>query len=237
MKLVLHKSDERGYADHGWLKARHSFSFASWHNPNQMKFGMLRVLNDDIIAGGNGFGRHPHDNMEIVTIPLEGALEHKDSMGNTGIIEHGEVQIMSAGTGVNHSEFNASKTKEAKILQTWVYPKTKNITPRYNQKKFNKVDYTNKFLNIIAPDVDAKDTMYINQDAWYSLGLFDVEKTSIYNIYKEGNGVYIFVIKGELKIDQVNVGCRDGIGVWDVRNFSLEIAKDTMLLLIEVPMR
>lgn len=125
MKLVLHKSDERGYADHGWLKARHSFSFASWHNPNQMNFGMLRVLNDDIIAGGNGFGRHPHDNMEIVTIPLEGALEHKDSMGNTGIIEHGEVQIMSAGTGVYHSEFNASKTKEAKILQTWVYPKIK----------------------------------------------------------------------------------------------------------------
>lgn len=237
MKLVLHKSDERGFADHGWLKARHSFSFASWHNPNQMNFGMLRVLNDDIIAGGNGFGRHPHDNMEIVTIPLEGALEHKDSMGNTGIIEHGEVQIMSAGTGVYHSEFNASKTKEAKILQTWVYPKTKNITPRYNQKKFNKVDYTNKFLNIIAPDVDAKDTMYINQDAWYSLGLFDVEKELEYKIHKEGNGVYAFVIEGQLKIDGIHVERRDGIGVWDVAHFNVEIAKNTMLLLIEVPMQ
>lgn len=237
MKTILHKAEERGHANHGWLDAYHTFSFASWHNPNQMHFGMLRVLNDDVISGGNGFGRHPHDNMEIVTIPLEGSLEHKDSMGNSGVITNSEVQIMSAGTGVYHSEFNASKTEPAKILQTWVFPKAKNIKPRYDQRKFPKKDRMNKFLNIVSPDENAESTMWINQDAWYSLGSFEVEKDIEYKMHKEGNGAYIFVIEGKIKVDGLDVGKRDGIGVWETEIFSIDVTPGTELLLIEVPMK
>jgi redox-sensitive bicupin YhaK (pirin superfamily) len=237
MKTIIHKSEERGHADHGWLNAHHTFSFASWHNPDQMHFGMLRVLNDDIISAGNGFGRHPHDNMEIVTIPLEGALEHKDSMGNSGVITNEEVQIMSAGTGVFHSEFNASKTEAAKILQTWIFPKYKNIEPRYDQRKFPKKDRMNKILNIVSPEKESKDTMWINQDAWYSLGSFNVEKDIEYKMHKEGNGVYIFVIEGKIKVDGLDVNKRDGIGVWDVEAFQIDVTPGTELLLMEVPMK
>jgi redox-sensitive bicupin YhaK (pirin superfamily) len=175
--------------------------------------------------------------MEIVTIPLEGALEHKDSMGNSGVITNEEVQIMSAGTGVFHSEFNASKTEAAKILQTWIFPKYKNIEPRYDQRKFPKKDRMNKILNIVSPEKESKDTMWINQDAWYSLGSFNVEKDIEYKMHKEGNGVYIFVIEGKIKVDGLDVNKRDGIGVWDVEAFQIDVTPGTELLLMEVPMK
>ncbi|MCX6312334.1 MAG: pirin family protein [Bacteroidetes bacterium] len=237
MRTIHHKAEERGHADHGWLNAHHTFSFASWHNPNQMNFGMLRVLNDDVVEGGKGFGRHPHDNMEIVTIPLEGALEHKDSIGSVGIIRKDEIQIMSAGTGVYHSEVNASKSEPAKILQTWVFPKTKNIEPRYDQKTFPRQNRINKILNIVSPDRESKETMWINQDCWYSLGSFEVEKDIEYKMHREGNGVYIFVIEGKIKVDGIDVSKRDGIGVWDVNEFPIDVIPGTELLLIEVPMK
>jgi redox-sensitive bicupin YhaK (pirin superfamily) len=237
MRTIHHKAEERGHADHGWLNAHHTFSFASWHNPNQMNFGMLRVLNDDVVEGGKGFGRHPHDNMEIVTIPLEGALEHKDSIGSVGIIRKDEIQIMSAGTGVYHSEVNASKSEPAKILQTWVFPKIKNIEPRYDQKTFPRQNRINKILNIVSPDRESKETMWINQDCWYSLGSFEVEKDIEYKMHREGNGVYIFVIEGKIKVDGIDVSKRDGIGVWDVNEFPIDVIPGTELLLIEVPMK
>ncbi|MEO5645169.1 MAG: pirin family protein [Bacteroidia bacterium] len=237
MRTVLHKSTERGHANHGWLDAHHTFSFASWHNSAQMNFGMLRVLNDDVVSAGNGFGRHPHDNMEIVTIPLEGALEHSDSMGNKGVIKNGEVQIMSAGTGIYHSEMNASKTEQVKVLQTWVFPKTKNIEPRYDQRAFPRQARMNKLVTVVSPDKESKDTMWINQDSWYSLGTFEAEKDVDYKMNKEGNGVYIFVIEGNIKVDDIEVGKRDGIGVWETKEFPIHVTAGTELLLIEVPMK
>ncbi len=237
MRTVLHKADERGHADHGWLNAHHTFSFASWQNPKQMNFGLLRVLNDDVVAAGNGFGRHPHDNMEIVTIPLEGALEHSDSMGNKGVIKNGEVQVMSAGTGIYHSEMNASKTDAVKLLQTWVFPKMKNIKPRYDQKTFLKMARMNKLLTIVSPEREAENTMWINQDCWYSLGTFEVEKDVDYKINKPGNGVYVFVIEGNIVVDSIAVGKRDGIGVWETDEFPIHVTPGTELLLIEVPMK
>lgn len=237
MKIIVHKSEERGHANHGWLDAHHTFSFASWYNPEQVHFGMLRVLNDDVVSPGNGFGRHPHDNMEIVTIPLEGALEHRDSMGNAGVIKNGEVQIMSAGTGIYHSEMNASKTEPVKVLQTWVFPKVKNIEPRYDQKAFTKQERMNKLQTVVSPDKESKDTMWINQDCWYSLGTFDVEKEMNYKMHKDGNGVYIFVIEGKIKVGDKELGKRDGAGVWETDNVEIGVTPGTELLLIEVPMK
>lgn len=235
MKTLLHKSSERGHANHGWLDAHHSFSFASWYDPTKVHFGMLRVLNDDVIAGGMGFGKHPHDNMEIVTIPLEGALKHTDSMGNSGVIQKGEVQIMSAGTGVFHSEMNASTKEPAKILQTWIFPKEKNISPRYDQKNFDPEKQKNKLFNIVSPEKN-ESTMWINQDAWYSLGSFDKEMNIDYKMHQQGNGVYIFVIEGSIKAGELKGEKRDGIGIWETDKFSLEINPGTELLVIEVPM-
>src|SRR6185436_10214012 len=174
MKTLLHRSSERGHANHNWLDAHHSFSFASWYDPNKVHFGMLRVLNDDIVAAGMGFGKHPHDNMEIVTIPLQGALKHSDSMGNEGVIQKGEVQIMSAGTGIFHSEMNASETESTNIIQTWVFPKEKNIKPRYDQRKFVKENRLNKLCLVVSPD-EKDEVLWINQDCWYSLGAFEKE--------------------------------------------------------------
>ncbi len=236
MKTIFHKSTERGHADHGWLDAYHTFSFASWYNPEQVHFGMLRVLNDDTVAPAMGFGRHPHDNMEIVTIPLKGELKHSDSTGRTEIIRSGEVQIMSAGKGVFHSEMNPSQTEPVNLLQTWVFPKERDIEPRYDQRKFPKEERLNQLRVVVSPD-EKDGAMWINQDAWYSLGSFDREETVTYKMHKPGNGVYVFVMEGSVEAGEHQLGRRDGLGVWDTEEVALKFSKGTEVLLIEVPMK
>ena len=235
MKKIFHPANERGHANHGWLNAYHSFSFASWHDDTKVHFGLLRVLNDDTVAPGMGFGTHPHDNMEIVTIPLSGVLEHKDSMGNIGQIKPGEIQAMSAGSGIQHSEYNGSKTEETKLFQIWVFPKVKNIAPRYDQRKFDVSDRKNKFQTIVSPEKSDK-TMWINQDAFFSLGNFEKDKSIDYNMNLKGNGVYLMVVEGEVEVDGQKLGRRDAIGIWDTDHVSIKINSDSEILAIEVPM-
>jgi hypothetical protein len=235
MKKIFHPSNERGHANHGWLNAYHSFSFASWHDESKVHFGLLRVLNDDTIAAGMGFGTHPHDNMEIVTIPLKGVLEHKDSMGNIGQIKPGEIQAMSAGSGVTHSEYNGSKTEETKLFQIWVFPKVRNITPRYDQRTFNVEERKNKFQTIVSPEKSEK-TMWINQDAFFSLGNFEKGKSVDYKMNLKGNGVYLMLVEGEIEIDGQKLSRRDAIGLWDAENVRIKINSDSEILAIEVPM-
>lgn len=235
MKTLVHRSEERGHADHGWLNAHHSFSFAGWHNPAKTHFGLLRVLNDDIVAPGMGFGEHPHDNMEIVTIPLQGSLRHRDSMGNSEAIKYGEVQIMSAGTGIRHSEFNDSRTEPVNLLQIWVFPKERNIQPRYDQKKFNVQERENKFQTVVAPD--QKDgAMWINQDAWFSLANMKKDTNLSYAPARPSNGAYFFVIEGNVTIADVILNDRDAIGVWDYDQVNIKASEDAQLLVIDIPM-
>jgi redox-sensitive bicupin YhaK (pirin superfamily) len=235
MKTVFHSSNERGHADHGWLNAKHSFSFASYHDPSKVHFGLLRVLNDDIVAPGKGFGMHPHDNMEIVTIPLSGTLEHRDSMGNIGVIKPNEIQAMSAGSGLMHSEYNHSKTEPINLLQIWVFPKERNITPRYDQKTFSAADKEGKFKTIVAP-VRSEDVMWINQDAYFSLGKFSTASKEEYKLQHPGNGAYVFVIEGGASINGQKLGKRDAIGVWDTEKFQIDIEAGSEILVIDVPM-
>lgn len=235
MKTIFHKSSERGHADHGWLNAHHSFSFADYHDPGKVHFGMLRVLNDDIVAPGMGFGTHPHDNMEIVTIPLKGSLEHKDSMGNIGVIKPNEIQAMSAGTGIRHSEYNHSKTEEVNLLQIWVFPKLRNIAPRYDQKTYNLDDAIGKFKTIVSPE-KSEDLMWINQDAFFSLGKFMPKQHADYKIKHPGNGAYVFMIEGEATINGQKLGKRDAMGIWDTDSFPIDIDSDAEILIIDVPM-
>ena len=235
MKTIFHKASERGHANHGWLNAHHSFSFASWQDSTKVHFGMLRVLNDDIIAPGTGFGMHPHDNMEIVTIPLSGTLEHKDSMGNIGVIKPNEIQAMSAGSGLMHSEYNHSKTEPINLLQIWVFPKVRNIEPRYDQRIFTEEEKNGKFKTIVAP-VKADDVMWINQDAYFSIGKFKTGTTIDYSIQHKGNGAYIFMIEGNATIEGNTLGKRDAIGIWDTEKISLNTTSDAEILVIEVPM-
>lgn len=235
MKTVVHLASSRGFADHGWLKAYHSFSFANYYNPERMRFGLLRVLNDDTVAPGKGFGTHPHDNMEIVTIPLSGTLEHKDSMGSIGVIKKGEIQVMSAGTGVTHSEYNHSKTEEVKLLQTWVFPKLNNVKPRYDQKVFSEEGRKNKFQKIVSPDGE-NGSLMVHQDTHYSLGNFDKGINTSYSINIPSNGVYVFIITGQVEIDGNVLGKRDAIGIWETEKFTISFLEKTELLLIEVPM-
>ena len=233
---VLHKADTRGHADHGWLNAYHSFSFASWYNPERVQFGALRVLNDDTIAAGMGFGTHPHDNMEIITIPLEGDLAHKDSMGNTEIIKSGDVQVMSAGTGVKHSEFNPNADQRTKLLQIWVYPNQQNVEPRYQQITLNPEDRKNRLQQILSPNAE-DEGVWIHQDAWFHLGKFDKGVKTTYNLKKEGNGVYAFVLSGKITVDGQELETRDGFGIWDVNSFDIEAMTDAEFLLMEIPMQ
>ena len=233
---VLHKANTRGVASHGWLESRHTFSFANYNNPERMHFGVLRVLNDDKVDPGMGFGTHPHDNMEIISIPLEGDLEHNDSMGNTTVIKNGDIQIMSAGTGVFHSEYNKNKDKLVKFLQIWVYPNKKNVTPRYDQITLDKNERKNKFQQIISPNPD-DEGVWIQQDAWFHLGDFDKGITTDYKIKKSGNGVYVFVLKGEATIEDQKLETRDGFGIWDSNQFTITAyTEDTEILLLDVPM-
>ena len=235
-KTIVFKSDSRGDANHGWLHSRHTFSFADYHNPERMHFGVLRVLNDDYVAPGMGFGTHPHDNMEIISIPLEGDLEHKDSMGNVAIIKNGDVQVMSAGTGITHSEYNKNKDKPVKFLQIWVFPNKKNVQPRYDQITLDLNDRHNKFQQIVSPNADDAG-VWLHQDAWFHLGMFDKGISIDYTIKKSGNGVYAFIIKGDVTIDGTALNERDGFGIWNTDKFSFKAdSQDAEVLLIEVPM-
>lgn len=233
---ILHKANTRGYADHGWLKSHHTFSFANYYNPERVHFGMLRVLNDDTVAGGTGFGTHPHDNMEIITIPLKGALAHKDSMGNSAVIQHGEVQVMSAGSGITHSEFNAHETDPVELLQIWVFSNKKEVTPRYDQIQLNLNARHNKLQQILSPNPN-DEGVWIYQEAWFHLSNMDKGVQLEYQLKKEGNGVYVFVIKGDLKIDDQILNERDGLGVWDVNRLTLEAQSEVEVLLMEIPMK
>jgi redox-sensitive bicupin YhaK (pirin superfamily) len=236
-KTIVFKSDSRGDANHGWLHSRHTFSFANYHNPERMQFGVLRVLNDDYVAPGMGFGTHPHDNMEIISIPLEGDLEHKDSMGNVAIIKNGDVQVMSAGTGITHSEYNRNKDKPVKFLQIWVFPNKKNVQPRYDQITLDLNDRHNKFQQIVSPNSDDAG-VWIHQDAWFHLGTFDKGISIDYSIKKSGNGVYAFILKGDVTIDGTALNERDGFGIWNTDKFSFEAnSQDAEVLLMEVPMQ
>jgi redox-sensitive bicupin YhaK (pirin superfamily) len=236
MKKVFHPANERGHNDIGWLKANFSFSFGPYYNPEKVHFGALRVLNDDIIAGGKGFGAHPHDNMEIITIPLFGALEHEDSMGNIGVIKAGEVQVMSAGTGIQHSEYNHSKTEAANTLQIWLFPKEMNIEPRYDQKSFANNLKPNQLTTLVSPVKDG-DALWINQDAIFSMGDFDAGKQVKYGIKIPGNGAYIFLIDGNISIDEADLNKRDALGVYDTGSLTIETKAHSRILIIEVPMR
>lgn len=233
---IIHKANTRGHADHGWLNAYHSFSFASWYNPERVQFGALRVLNDDTIAAGMGFGTHPHDNMEIITIPLEGDLAHKDSMGNTETIKSGDIQVMSAGTGVKHSEFNPNADQRTKLLQIWVYPNKQNVEPRYQQITLNPEDRKNKLQQILSPNADDSG-VWIHQDAWFHLGKFDKGVSATYNFKKEGNGVYAFILSGTITINGQELETRDGFGIWNTNSFEIKATSDAEFLLMEIPMQ
>ena len=233
---IIHKANTRGHADHGWLNAYHSFSFASWYNPERVQFGALRVLNDDTIAAGMGFGTHSHDNMEIITIPLEGDLAHKDSMGNTETIKNGDIQVMSAGTGVKHSEFNPNADQRTKLLQIWVYPNQQNVEPRYQQITLNPEDRKNKLQQILSPNADDSG-VWIHQDAWFYLGKFDKDFSAIYNLKKEGNGVYAFTLSGTLTINGQELETRDGFGIWNNNSLEIKATSDAEFLLMEIPMQ
>ena len=233
---MIHKADTRGNANHGWLDSHHTFSFAGYHDPSRVNFGVLRVLNDDNVKGGMGFGQHPHDNMEIISIPLKGSLEHGDNTGGHGIIKSGEVQIMSAGSGIAHSEKNASKTEAVNFLQIWVFPKEKNITPRYDQKEFKSSERINKLQTVISPEKENISSLWINQDAWFHLGNLKKGFTIDYALKKNGNGVYAFIIEGEVTINGQKLNKRDGLGVWETDKISISADTDTEVLLMEVPM-
>ena len=233
---VLHKAGTRGHANHGWLDSHHTFSFANYHNPDRMHFGVLRVLNDDRVDAGMGFGTHPHDNMEIISIPLEGDLGHKDNMGTNTVIKKGDIQVMSAGTGIQHSEYNRNADKLTKFLQIWVFPNKRNVTPRYDQITLNEAERHNKLQQVLSPNPD-DEGVWIHQDAWFHLGKFDKGITTEYKLKKEGNGVYAFVLEGDFTIGDIALNRRDGLGVWDTDAITLKAdSQDAEILLMEVPM-
>lgn len=234
--IILHKAETRGNADHGWLKSKHTFSFANYFNPDRMHFGVLRVLNDDSVEGGMGFGTHPHDNMEIISIPLEGDLQHKDSMNNVAVIKSGDIQVMSAGTGIYHSEYNKSEEKLVKFLQIWMFPNKKNVTPRYDQITLNLADRHNNLQQILSPSKDDAG-VWVHQDAWFSLGKFDKDFSLQYQTKRKQNGVYIFVLKGDLIINNTSVNTRDGIGLTNIENINIKaLTQDAEILVMDVPM-
>ena len=235
MKTVFHSEASRGHANHGWLNAKHSFSFASWQNPERVHFGALRVLNDDIVAPSMGFGKHPHDNMEIITIPLKGALKHQDSMGNSSVIEAGEVQVMSAGTGVQHSEANAKQDEAINLFQIWIFPNKHNVTPRYDQIRYEEESMRNNFLQVVSPNPDDAGT-WIQQQAWIHLSQMEEGTHLTYDLKKSGNGVYILNIDGAFEITEQTLNNRDAIGIWETESVTIHANKSGRLLLIEVPM-
>jgi quercetin 2,3-dioxygenase len=232
---ILHKANTRGHADHGWLNAYHSFSFASWHNPERVQFGVLRVLNDDTIAAGMGFGEHGHDNMEIITLPLEGDLAHKDSMGNAEIIKTGDIQVMSAGTGIRHSEFNPNQDQQTKLFQIWLFPKYRNVTPRYQQITLDVSRQKNNFAQILSPNID-DEGVWIYQDAWFYLGDFDANFSKNLSLKKDGNGFYIMTIDGEIEVNGETLEKRDAIGIWETNAIEIKATTNSKFLVMEIPM-
>lgn len=235
MNTVIHKADTRGNANHGWLNSNHTFSFANYYNPERMNFGVLRVLNDDRVQEGMGFATHPHDNMEIISIPLEGDLEHKDSMGNVAVIKEGDVQVLSAGTGITHSEKNKNKDKEVKFLQIWIFPKKKNVEPRYDQISIRDIEKENEFYQVLSPNKDDQG-VWINQDAWFNIGKFEKGNSDEYKLNKKGNGIYAFILEGEVQINNEKLSKRDGMGIWDTDSIIVHASEDARVLLMEVPM-
>ncbi len=235
MKTILYPEKERGHANHGWLNAKHSFSFANWYNPDKINFGALRVLNDDIVAPKMGFGTHPHDNMEIITIPLRGKLEHKDSMGHSSVITTGEIQVMSAGTGILHSEFNASQTEEINLFQIWIFPNKRNVIPRYDQIDINYEKAENNFLQLISPNADDEGS-WIHQDAWIFINKPSKGKEIVYPIKKDGNGVYIMLINGTITVDGNKLSNRDAIGVYNTKDVRIFVNEDSEILFLDIPM-
>jgi len=235
-QTIFHAADSRGSADHGWLQAKFSFSFAGYQDRARVHFGALRVLNDAIIGVEVGFGEHPHDNMEIISVVLEGALSHKDTMGNVASIQPNEVQVMSAGTGLQHSEFNDSKTQPINSLQIWIFPKERDIKPRYAQKFFDPTARINKLQALAAPSDQAGDALPLNQDAWIHRVTLETGKDLAYTMHATGNGVYIFVLDGAVTVAEQALGKRDALGIWDTKDFTLQPSKDSDVLLIEVPM-
>ena len=236
MQTVLHTSDSRGDANHGWLHSKHSFSFANYYNPEKIHFGVLRVLNDDFVAAGMGFGLHPHDNMEIISIPLEGDLEHQDSMGNNTVIKHGDIQVISAGTGIKHSEYNKNKDKPVKFLQIWVIPNKKDVTPRYDQVTLDPKDRVNKLQQVLSPNPEDAG-VWIHQDAWFHIGKFDQSVQATYDIKKAGNGMYAFVLYGQFEIAGQKLNERDALGITEFDQFDLKaLTPGAEILLMELPM-
>lgn len=235
MKAIIDRAESRGFADHGWLKTYHTFSFADYYNPQRMNFGALRVLNDDTVAPGKGFGTHPHKNMEVVTIPIKGTLKHGDSMENIETITYGEIQVMSAGTGIFHSEYNGSDSENVEFLQIWVLPKYENTPPEYTSYDIKKQLKKNHLSLIISPD--GKTPASIKQDAWFSLGQLDAGKKFEYSFHANNTGTYLFIIEGKINIGNVNLARRDGIGIFDTQDFVFETQEKSHLLAIEVPMK
>jgi len=237
MKTIIHKANTRGYADHGWLKSHHTFSFASYQNPERMNFGMLRVLNDDVVKPKMGFGTHPHQNMEIISIPLKGALSHKDSMDNKRSIEVGEVQVMSAGTGLTHSEFNDSKIDDVNFLQLWIIPEEKNVKPNYVQRKFSKENQKNKLETVVAPkDKLEGNALPINQQGYIYRAAIESGNSIMLSLKNENNGLYIFVEHGEVEIEGNALIDRDAIGIWKFEKTSIIADKNSEVIIVEVPM-
>jgi redox-sensitive bicupin YhaK (pirin superfamily) len=234
-QTIFHPAASRGKADLGWLKSYHSFSFGGYYNPERMNFGALRVLNDDTVDGGKGFGEHPHDNMEIISIPLKGGLKHHDSMDNVAVISDGDIQVMSAGTGIFHEEHNDSKLDDVQFLQIWVYPNVLNVEPRYDQLTLNKTDRHNKLQQILSPDA-GDDGVWIYQNAWFHLGNFDKGLNTGYQLKAKGNGVYVFVLSGSVEINGQVLNTRDGFGIWDTDGFTINALTNAEFLLMEVPM-
>jgi redox-sensitive bicupin YhaK (pirin superfamily) len=232
---ILHRADTRGGADHGWLKSFHTFSFASHYDPERVNFGALRVLNDDQVDGGRGFGEHPHDNMEIISIPLEGKLQHEDSMGNVTVIEPGEVQVMSAGTGMYHKEFNKDANKPVKFLQIWVFPNKRNVEPRYDQQRYNLDEHPNELVQVLSPN-EGDEGVWVYQNAWFHLARFNQDTQINHNLNFKGNGIYVFVLKGTVSIDNQELSDRDGLGVWDTGSILIEAKSGSELLFMEIPM-
>lgn len=233
---VLHKAASRGFADHGWLKSHHTFSFANYYDPERVNFGTLRVLNDDFVEAGMGFGTHPHSNMEIISIPLEGDLEHQDSMGNITVIRNGDIQVMSAGTGITHSEYNKNEDIAVKFLQIWVIPKKKNVKPRYDQITLVPEERNNRLQQILSPNQN-DEGVWIHQDAWFHLGIFSKGHHETYSLKKLGNGLYIFLLTGSMEIGEYALSKRDGLGITGIAEITLKaISDDTEVLVMEVPM-
>ena len=236
MKTIIHKAETRGHVNHDWLNTHHTFSFANYYNPERVRFGVLRVLNDDTIGPGKGFGMHPHDNMEIITIPLKGDLEHRDSMGNAAVIHEGEIQVMSAGTGIYHSELNKNDDKEVRLLQIWIFPDKKNVTPRNDQNSLKDIHRENAFHQVLSPRQNDQG-VWIHQEAWFHLGRFAKGKAEEYKLKKPENGAYFFILEGDADVNGEKLSKKDGMGIWDTDSIYVQATENTRILLMEVPMR